>query len=429
MLAKLNYHPEVIRFRRIASRYRRSKTNKKAFLRWKEKYEKAVRNVEESKWNEERVKQGLDGLRKKLRKIRGLTPLALSSVKHTCFNDLSKSAGYNKGKAKIKADISLDECQEVLDRLVEGDLCHEYVSRVGFRSHIVEHDAPDKARVILVTAGPIVFVEKIFAYPFQLAMMNHSETVWGTGWTWDRHGGQILQHQFPNGAVSLDFKSFDLCAPNWLKAEIFSVIGESFELTEREQRLLDSISQLHQTGTATYGMYRIPLTHGVRTGSAFTHVIGTLLSIFLMEYCGVENYKCYGDDVIAEADLGYLRTVIFSTSYAIHPDKSCSGLHWLGLKLVQERWHIQDVDRRIASMMLPEPGKRKLDLATRMQGHILNGGRDPIVERWISILEETGNDAITPELREEVHRWGRTYNDCPFLTIREFHSYLTAEFA
>jgi hypothetical protein len=393
------------------------------------KYDNYAKTIENAIWNESRVEAGFKGLREVLSGIRGLSTYPIENVKHNCFTDLGKSAGFNKSGAKTKNDIPEKEVLEVYNRMASGDPCLDYIYRIGFRSHLVKRTEPEKSRIIVVTPGPIAFVEKIFAHPFQEAMMAHPHTKWGSGWTWDRHGGQILQHQFKRHAVSLDFKGFDFCAPTWLIEGVFEEISKSFELSEVERRILESIIHNHLNCTAEYGGSRFKLTYGVRTGSSFTHIIGTLISIFLMEYCGVENYKCYGDDVIAESDLGYLRAVIGLTSYVIHPQKSCVGIHWLGLKLVGGRWYLQDSESRIAKLFLPEPGKRPLDLATRIQASVLNAGRDPLAERLITILEDCREDVISESLRDELRYWGRTYHEVNFVTIRQLYDYMTAEFA
>jgi hypothetical protein len=392
------------------------------------KYDGFAKIIEQSIWNEERVESGFKGLRRCLKGVKNLSTYPIEDVKHNCFTDLGKSAGFNKSGAKTKNDIPIEEVMEVYNRMSKGDPCLDYIYRVGFRSHLVKREDPDKTRIIVVTPGPIAFVEKIFAHPFQEAMMSHPHTKWGSGWAWDRHGGQILQQQFKHHAVSLDFKGFDFCAPTWLIEGIFEVISESFELSEVERQILDSIVQSHLNCTGEYADCKFKLSYGVRTGSSFTHILGTLISMFLMEYCGVENYKCYGDDVVAEADLGYLRAVIGLTSYVIHPQKSCVGIHWLGLKLVGGRWYLQDPESRIAKLFLPEPGKRPHSLATRIQASILNSGKDPLAERLIKILEDCREDAISDALRDELRYWGRTYHECTYVTIRQLYDYVTSEF-
>nr|APG78357.1 RdRp [Beihai partiti-like virus 10] len=422
--------PEVQSWRSLSRQYRRSAVTKRAYYQWRYDYYKACRRINASIWNDARVSQAVEGVRYRLRKIRGLLPLRLDDTRST-FTDLNKSAGYNKSGAKTKGDIKLAEIREVAKRLREGDLCEEYHSNVGFRSHLVKRNAPDKTRVILVTAGPIVFVEKMFAHPFSEALVQHPYTVWATGFKWDRHGGQLIDHYFkdPSRACSIDFSKFDLSCPNWLKRQIFALIKETFEMEEHEEAIFDSIVETHCDTTVKYGAEQLRMTHGVRSGSAFTHVMGTLISMFLMEYCGVENYICYGDDCIAEADLKWLRFVTNSTSYVIHPTKSKMGeLHWLGLKRKGQRWVMEDPDARVAKLFLPEPGKRPYDLATRMQASVLNAGRDPLAGVMLDVLERSGNHALSPTLREELHYWGRTYTEVPFTTIRELYDYMHAEF-
>nr|APG78212.1 RdRp [Beihai partiti-like virus 8] len=346
------------------------------------------------------------------------------------FTDLSKSAGFNYSGSKTKNDICYDECNEVMQRLAGGDQCLDYRSSIGYRSHLVRKDDPDKVRIIHVTAGPLCFIEKTFAVPIQHAMINHPYGHWATGWTWDRHGGQVILQRFdPNKTCSLDFQSFDLCCRVRLTRQIFSIWKELFDLTPFESRVFDSLVESHCLSILKSDKHEYTLTDGIRTGSAFTHIMGTCVSMWLMHYAGVKNFLCYGDDVIAEGTTSVIRYRLLGTGFSIHPKKSKDKhIQWLGLKLRGRKWVLEDRQARIAKVFIPEPGKKSCALETRMQASILNAGKDPLAEEFLIILEKYGCDVLSSEIREMLSQWGQSYEGVPYATIRELYEYVTAEF-
>ena len=421
---------EVKRLQALSKRYKRSVPNKKSIERWVQKYDEKRAQVNSIQWNESRYESAERRLANRLKTLGKLTPLPLKATKQ-CFTDLTKSAGFNKSGARQKADIPFSEVAEVYERLSNGDPCSDYVSTVGFRSHLVRADQEEKVRIIHVTAGPLAFVEKMFAYPIQQAMMNAPYNNWATGWAWDRHGGQVIRQRFRKlkRTISLDFQSFDLCCRTRLTRTIFGLWKNLFDLTDQEERCFDSIVEGHCHSYIRHSGGLKLLTDGVRTGSSFTHIMGTMVSAFLMEYCDITNYYCYGDDVIAEGDYEYIKFVLVSTGFSLHPTKTKVGsIHWLGLKLVGDRWVLEDPDARMAKLFLPEPGRKPHSLATRMQASILNSGKDPMAERMICMLEKCGLDVLSEELGQELQKWGRSYEGCTYSTIRELYEYCTAEF-
>jgi hypothetical protein len=360
-----------------------------------------------------------------------LDPIPLDQTP-SCFIDLGKSAGFNKSGAKTKGDIDFNEVVEVYGRLANGDVCRDYHSTVGFRSHLVGASEEDKVRVIHVTPGPLTMVEKCFAYPLQESMIRHPYQGWATGWSWEKHGGRIIPQRFDvSKSCSVDFQAFDLSCRVRLTRDIFALWKERFCLTSTESNVFDSLVETHCENDILFFGKKMTLTDGIRTGSAFTHIMGTCVSVFLMEYAGAEKYMCYGDDCIVEFDKQTLINVLASTGFVVHPKKSVSGqFKWLGLKMNgANEWVIDGVESRIAKTFIPEPGKNMHSLATRMQCFVLNAGRDPMAERFMCLLERNGCDRLSDELNAELQKWGREYVYDPRIkTIRQLYEYFTYEF-
>jgi len=308
-----------------------------------------------------------------------LQAIPLDQVRDT-FQDLSRSAGHCFfGKYDCKRDIpqcELDECERVLQYKGPKDLPPYMIS---FRNQIRKLEP--KQRIILVSPGPLAMVEKRFAWPLQKAMEHEVyPRPWATGWCWFASGGsQVAPFIEDPTTVSIDFEKFDYSPPTFLIRKMFKMMMSLFDLTPKELAIFKGISRSHVDSLAKYGDRVYHLDQGIRTGSSFTHVLGTLVCIVLIRYlCGNDiSSVSYGDDGMYRGGppLKTLCRRAESTSFRISRTKSKHGVQWLGYKWRDDRWVCEDPDRRWAQYFWPEkPGCPE----ARLQALFLNCLSDPM---------------------------------------------------
>jgi hypothetical protein len=212
---------------------------------------------------------------------------------------------------------------------------------------------------------------------------------------------------------------------------VFDIIASCFSLDDDEETALSAICANHCMSRAVIGNSEYRLSGGIRTGSSFTHLIGTITSMILMYYLGVDDFISYGDDVICNTKHSIKQIVSFfkkHSSFVIHPTKSRKGIDWLGLTLVNGSWVLPNPDKRMAQLFLPERGSVETDFVTLVQAHIINMGVDPLRWRLRNLLLETGNHILSPRLREVMYYWGKSFDTCDYGTIHELDDFVKAEF-
>jgi len=347
---------------------------------------------------------------------RKLVPLPLEEVRVT-FKDLSRSAGNNLSKAKTKQDIK-DECLPMQEEILAGDGVGTPPYRLAFRNHICKTGDPPKSRIIMVSPGELAFVEKRWAQPFTEALIaSVHPRPWATGFSWFCDGGQEVLSRFDvHRTLSLDFSNFDLSSPTWFTRIVFDLIGDSFSMDKRDRSILDGICRNHMEAVATFGTRRYRLTGGIRTGSSFTHVIGTLTCILMLRYYfgpDVDSLS-YGDDCLVNTRQPVWKVAKWyseNSTFVISPSKSVRGVHWLGLKLFRRSWILPDSRRRWAQLFFPD-SQRNEDLVALMQSHLINCGNDSMRKDLRQILFDTGNVALAPGLREQLDFLKLTHAQC-----------------
>nr|UKQ11034.1 hypothetical protein 2 [signal crayfish associated partiti-like virus 1] len=242
-------------------------------------------------------------------------------------------------------------------------------------------------------------VEKRFAYPLQKAMENAPfPRSWGSGWDWFSAGGAQMSPFIDGPSLSVDFEAFDQCPPPWLIRKLMLRIMTLFELTAQEKAIFIGILRSHLDSVAHYKGRDFKLTGGVRTGSSFTHVLGTLLSDILCKYYDpdCENIT-YGDDVVMRSASRVPRIIDFfarHSSFSISLSKSKVGVHWLGYQWTGDRWILEDPDKRWAQFFWPE---RPSSPVARLQCMLLNCLSDPCRDLIIRALMELDGDTVLPE--------------------------------
>jgi hypothetical protein len=374
-------------------------SNKHAINIWWNAYQKRQRIARNANWDLPRLTQAFDRVFGELDNAFGkLRPIPLDQVRST-FTDLSRSAGFCFFDEKFPSkrdipDYQLHEAERVLSSGLPKDLPRYLIS---FRSQI-RRKMP-KHRVILVSPGPLAMVEKRFAYPLQRAMENAPyPRSWASGWDWFCAGGQQMAPFIEGPSLSLDFESFDMCPPTFLIRMLFSRIQQMFELSADEKAIFLGIVRSHLDSVAHYMGKDYKLTGGIRTGSSFTHIIGTLLCCVLCKYYDSQSESIsYGDDVVMRSAAPVHRIADFfakNSSFSISPTKSKTGVHWLGFQWHKDRWILEDVEKRWAQFFWPE---RPSSPVARLQCMLLNCLSDPCRLLIITALMELQGTIVLPE--------------------------------
>jgi hypothetical protein len=368
-------------------------------------YKFKQRIAKSANWDRERFGDVCDDFILRLRRdLCPLEPLPLENTPCT-FNDLSRSAGFCMcGNCKKKSDIPMNELYECQKLLREVGARRQHASvlpkyKIAFRSQIRKVQA--KRRVILVSPGPLAFCEKRFAHPLQQALERAPwPRPWATGWDWFASGGQQVS-QFLNSpnVYSFDFQTFDHSSPVWLTREVFRVIAACFNMTYEDKLVLKGILASHTDSIADFNGQQFHLTGGIRTGSSFTHIIGTFTGILVFRYLlGVDlDSVHYGDDLLVRTtkSLKYVcRLMKRQTSFTLSQEKSKYGVSWLGYKWENDRWVVEDPDKRWAQLFFPE---RPNPFIPRVQAMLINSLSDPMRIPLLAFLRQRDALGVSPE--------------------------------
>nr|APG78351.1 RdRp [Wenling partiti-like virus 13] len=373
--------------------------DKVAFGQYRSRYFYTQRVAKRAPWDLEAIDRIVEEVKATVRYTNTLLDvLPLDSV-HATFRDLNRSAGCCLcGECKRKSDIPYSELQDMQDLLRSGDPKYYPRYKVAFRTQIRKHVA--KRRVILISPGPLAMVEKRFAYPFQKAMsQGHSNRPWATGFDWTKYGGaEALRFNHPD-TKSFDFSNFDMSPPAWLISKVFDIIKSAFTLSPDTELIFEGIRASHMDAMAQYGSHRFHMSGGIRTGSSFTHIIGTLVGLIMTKYVfgDVESLH-YGDDLLVKTRMSIneaCKKVRRSSSFVFSRDKSRVGISWLGLRYVNAKWVLDDPDRRWAQLFLPSKPSAFLP---RVQAALLSCGADPMRLELISWLKKGDRATIHPDL-------------------------------
>nr|APG78295.1 RdRp [Sanxia partiti-like virus 2] len=381
---------------------------------WWKKYRERQAVASRVKWDMSKWADAVSSLVNDLKEIGPINALPLESAP-SCFTDLSASAGLSLDGTrpwKTKSELPMSEIYDMWNILKNGKLDRIPPYSIAFRSHLVRKSDPPKARVVLVSPGPLAMVEKVFAEPLYRALKSWR---WpkpvATGFDWfSGDGHHILAHFPPEDTISLDFSAFDLCPPVFVIRDIFRVIRSCFSLNGDEANVLESICSSHCDSMAKYGKRTFRLKGGVRTGSSFTHIVGSFLSCIMIRYLVGPKAKSvsFGDDVLLRGD--YTAKQLSSlahrlSSFTISPTKTKRGIHWLGLHRKDSIWEVIDQDRRWGQLFHPEYAGDAPGLQEQLlQSHLLAAGTGRMARELRTILIEEGILNLRPNLERELKR-------------------------
>lgn len=388
--------------------YHRSWPNKHSFGIWWSKYQFRQRLARRAPWDMVKWDSCVSSLRADLAPIR-LTPLPPEHTPH-CFTDLTASAGIGlEGKKEYanKGEIPIAEISSCYRSLAKGQLRDIPDYSIAFRSHLVKKGDEPKSRVVLVSPGPLAMVEKCFADPLYRAMRaTRYPKPWASGFDWFRGDGSRILQTFGDNSLSIDFSSFDLCAPVFMIKDVFHLIRGCFDCSDEQDAVLSTICHNHTSSWVRRGGKRYHMTGGIRTGSSLTHIIGTLICVLMVRYLtelDVESIS-FGDDVVMNTTTK-LRVICDraqrSSSFSISTSKSKKGVHWLGLHYTKGRWEVENDDRRWGQLFYPEHIGADSELQVKLlHAHLLAAGSGRMAADLRTIIRETGHTTMTvPTIR------------------------------
>nr|APG78341.1 RdRp [Wenling partiti-like virus 12] len=367
--------------------YTRKCSDRDALSKWQNGYYSAQRRARTCHWDWRRIEEICEDVKRLLKPHVPLDVRPVDAVRET-FASLSKSAGHSfsgtdYGTKDNIPDSELYRAEKVLDLHGQGITQPMPHYKIAFRTQIRKKKA--KRRIILISPGPLAMVEKRWAAPFQAIMELVGPPI-GTGFSWFEGSGSRITPLISPITKSFDFESFDNSSPTRLTRLIFDIIASSFNMSERDENIFRGIVRSHTYAKANYRGRVFRLTGGIRTGSSFTHIIGTLTGLIMTRYIfgDVPSYH-YGDDFIVKTKLSIKQACLIAsrTSFSLSPTKSKPGISWLGLRLRGTRWVLDDPIKRYAQIFIPP---KRMAFLPRVQAAFLNCGADPmrlVLKRWL----------------------------------------------
>nr|APG78349.1 RdRp [Wenling partiti-like virus 7] len=395
-------------------RFRRSRPNKQSFQKWIDKFigrqRKADQLLDKGKWDFDLFESCLDTVVTQLLEEK-TTPIPLIPDAISSLTDYSKSPGVDLvgiRRYPTKGDVPTQVVIDAHKYMAKGEVHKVPDFTVAFRSHLVREDEEDKARIVLVAPAEFVFVEKMFAEPLYNAItripLNQRKIATGFKW-FSKHAAFISSH-FGDSATSLDYSGFDLSPPHWMIRQVFMKLKECFDLNDEEDRIFDSINQVHQRHWVKYHQQRFRMVGGVKTGTAFTHILGSIIGASMILYLtdGKADALSYGDDVIMKGNWNIrrlARRAADTSSFVIHNHKSSHRLDWLGNRwdAANHKWVLIDPVRRMGQLFYPE-STTHVALEVQVQAHLYASARDPITEDLALALKQMSSRYTRSEIRD-----------------------------
>jgi len=290
-------------------------------------------------------------------------------------------------------------------------------SAIAFRSHLAK-GAGHKSRVVFVTPYPVCCLEGKYAIPL-LEMLKRSSysSPYGTQHNWLSGGLRKFKSSHKGYPTSLDFSGFDLSVKRPFIEMAFGLLRECFHLRTHEEQEWQLCLEYFINTKVSVKEGEFILEGGVPSGSVWTHIVGSTISLFLAYYCQPDllSVKGFGDDlVIFTLRQVCLKEIIRHAAdlgFEISLDKSVSGaIHWLGFDITGPYPRVLDPIKRWAAFFHPErPDETLAHHRGRLLGYALSSLGDPaFLNDFMIIWKEMEGPAILtescidPQLRGQV---------------------------
>nr|APG78340.1 RdRp [Wenling partiti-like virus 11] len=398
-----------------AEKWTRSCTDSVALKQFTCKYYATQRKARRVNWDKDRLQAIVDDVYQLLSPYAPLEPLHTGNVRDA-FSDLHRSAGesFSGEKFRYKSEITDKELMYAEDILFKhGSGIDQKLPKykIAFRTQIRKVQA--KRRVILISPGPLAMIEKKWAYGVQKIMKQHGSP-FGSNHNWYQGSSLNIERQFDHpDTKSFDFSSFDHSSPPFLTKMIFDMMERLFVMSPRDTCIFRGICRSHLSAVAFYKNKTLSLKGGIRTGSSFTHVIGTLTGLIMTRYIfgnDVESIH-YGDDLLVKTPLSIKRSCELSekTSFTFALHKSNAGINWLGLKFRRGKWLLADPTKRWAQLFYPA---QPYAFTPRVQAALLTCGADPMRQVLLKYLRKKPERAtVQPMLNELIYNLNESNPD------------------
>ena len=165
------------------------------------------------------------------------------------------------------------------------------------------------------------------------------------------------------------------------------MIRQLLQLNPWEDRLFDMLKEYQLSTLVTNGGRLIRMTGGIRSGSAFTHILGSILNMTLVVAGSGENrnlnFKVFGDDlVLTLTDAQHWKDFVngcAACGFEVSIEKSVLGaIQWLGFDTSTGVPRLLNPNKWWAGFLHPDrPDESMAHHKTRLAGYILSSMGDP----------------------------------------------------
>jgi len=319
-------------------------------------------------------------------------------------------------KYKTKNDVPFFEVRRCVKRWKQCGYI-DIPSSVTFRSHLAR-GAAHKSRVVFVTPYPVCCLEGKYAIPLLEKLKRSSySTPFGTQHNWINGGLRHFKSCHKGYPTSLDFSGFDLSVKRPFIEMAFDLLRECFSLRTHEEEEWQLMVEYFINTKVRAGGTDYVLEGGIPSGSVWTHIVGSTISLFLAYYCqpDLTSVKCFGDDLVIftreKVDLTLIVRWAATLGFEISMDKSVSGeIHWLGFNITGSYPRVLDPIKRWAAFFHPERPDESMDHHRgRLLGYAMSSLGDPaFLNDFMTVWSELQGRAIltesflAPEMRGQV---------------------------
>jgi len=256
-------------------------------------------------------------------------------------------------------------------------------TNVAYRRHLAK-GGKHKVRTVFVTPAAVSFAEAMFSIPLTrlFASFGSCHPI-STGFNWlAGHHRDVLGWIQPGLGASMDISNFDISAKVRQVRDIFGLIRRFFQLNEWEDKLFSLLADYQSVTLVRFGDRLVRMRGGIRSGSAFTHILGSLLNAALVLAASGNRpdlrFKVFGDDTIVRLEdakhwddiiAGYKRY-----GFVVSIEKSSKErIQWLGFDITEGRPKLLDPAKWWAGFLHPErPDSDMESHKARLAGYMLS---------------------------------------------------------
>jgi len=229
----------------------------------------------------------------------------------------------------------------------------------------------------------------------------------GTQHNWLQGGlRQFKAHNREGVPTSIDFSGFDLSTQRFVIETAFELLRKCFHMSTADEELWQIAEEYFINTKIRFGGIDCVLSGGIPSGSVWTHIVGSTISLLLAYYCVDDpvSVKCFGDDLViwtkSPIILSEFSRWALSLGFEISTGKSSVGeIHWLGFNITGSIPLILDPVKRWAAFFHPEvPDADLSHHKGRLLGYAMSSLGDPrFIKDFMTIWNELEGPAIIPD--------------------------------